>query len=94
MTSDDGNDSLDDVINNLTSEKFQKASPSLFDDSSVFQKDSERSSSSDFMAHQVGTLTTNQIENQYYFRINKLSNCVILVLSLTLTLSFTNLFIV
>jgi hypothetical protein len=62
MTSDDGNDSLDDVINNLTSEKFQKASPSLFDDSSVFQKDSERSSSSDFMAHQVGTFTRNQID--------------------------------
>ena len=52
MTSDDGNDSLDDVINNLTSEKFEQASPSMFDDSSVFQKDSERSSSSDFMAHQ------------------------------------------
>ena len=52
MTSDDGNDSLDDVINNLTSEKFQQASPSMFDDSSAFHKDSERSSSSDFMAHQ------------------------------------------
>jgi len=53
MTSDDGNDSLDDVIHNLTAEKFQQASSSMFDDSSVFQKESERSSSSDFMAHQA-----------------------------------------
>jgi len=51
--SDDGNDSLDDVINNLNGEKFKTASPSLFEDSSVFQKNSERNSSTDFMAHQV-----------------------------------------
>ena len=51
--SDDGNDSLDDVMSNINAEKFKEASTSLFDDSSIFAKNSERSSSSDFMAHQV-----------------------------------------
>ena len=51
--SDDGNDSLDDVISNLNAEKFKEASTSLFDDSSIFAKNSDRGSSSDFMAHQV-----------------------------------------
>lgn len=46
---------MDAVLNNLNSEKFNTASPSLFENSSDFEKNADRSSS-DFMANQVSGL--------------------------------------